>query len=123
MRFDGIWYVEIFGLYGWESIGILLLDEGYVAGGGDHHYTVGNYSESNDQISISLTMCYKDVPRTLFGEARNEFKVEFEGTYSRKKDRFQGLMHRPHKTEMAVGCRLKRGADLPWSVQGDTDKG
>ena len=118
MMADGIWYVEIFGLYGWESIGILVLNEGHVIGGGDYHYAVGSYTGSNDKISISLTMNYKDVPRTLFGEARNTFEVVFEGTYKDKRDRFQGLLHRPHKAEMAVSCRLTRGAGLPWSVSG-----
>ena len=118
MVVDGIWYVEIFGLYGWESIGILVLNEGHVVGGGDHHYAVGTYMESNEKISLSLTMNYKDVPRTLFGEARNTFEVVFEGTQNNKMDRFQGLLHRPQKAEMAVSCRLTRGAGLPWSVLG-----
>ena len=116
MNVDGIWYIDIFGLYGWESIGILVLNDGFVIGGGDNHYIVGNYTGENDKISISMTMNYKDVMRTLFGETRKEFEVVFEGTHF-KKNRYRGLMSRPQKSEMAIGCRIKRGADLPWSVQ------
>lgn len=119
---DGIWYVDIFGMYGWESIGMLVLNDGHVVGGGDHHYTLGSYTVSGDGISVSHTMNYKDVTRTLFGEARNKFEVVFEGTYNDEKKRFEGLMHRPRKAKMAVGCRLKKGADLPWSVPADTKK-
>jgi len=101
---------------------MLALHEGHVVGGGDHHYTLGSYTASNDQVSISCMMNYKEVPRTLFGESRNRFKVVFKGTYNDEKNRFEGLMHRPRKAKMSVGCRLNRGADLPWSVKGDTKK-
>ena len=120
MNVDGIWYIDIFGLYGWESIGILILNDGFVIGGGDNHYTVGSYTESNDKISISMTMNYKEMMRTLFGETRNEFEVVFEGAHNVKKNRYQGLMHRPPKADITVVCRVKRGADLPWPIQGHT---
>ena len=77
---DGIWSGEIFGMYGWESIGMLALNDGHAIGGGNHHYAVGSYSETDDKVRISLTMNYKDVPRTLFGEAKNRFKVASETT-------------------------------------------
>lgn len=85
--FDGIWSVDIFGMYGWESIGMLGLNDGHAIGGGNHHYAVGGYTETDGKVSISLTMNYKDVPRTLLGEAKNRFKVVFEGTRNSRKDR------------------------------------
>lgn len=115
---DGIWSVEIFGMYGWESMGTLVLHKGRAVGGGNHHYAVGAYTESDDRISISLAMNYKDVPRTLFGETKNRFKVVFDGTRSAKKNRMNGMMHRPRRAKMAIGCRLTREADLPWSARG-----
>ena len=115
---DGIWSVEIFGMYGWESIGMLALNEGHAVGGGNHHYAVGSYEEDDDRVSISLMMNYRDVPRTLFGEAKNRFKVVFDGTRNDKRNRLRGTMHRPRRAKMAVGCRLTRQADLPWSLQG-----
>ena len=118
MKVDGIWRMEIFGMYGWESIGILVLSEGHVAGGGNHHYAIGSYTEANHQLSITLSLNYKDVPRTLFGEARHEFTVIFESTYSAEDNRFRGSMHRPDKPQMSVACRLKRRADLPWPARG-----
>ena len=114
---DGIWSVDIFGMYGWESIGMLALNDGHAIGGGNHHYAVGSYTESDDAVKISLTMNYKEVPRTLFGEAKNRFGVVFEGTRNGKKTRMRGTMHRPRKARMAVGCRLTRVADLPWSIK------
>lgn len=121
---DGIWSVEIFGMYGWESIGMLALNEGHAVGGGNHHYAVGGYEESDDRITIALTMNYGDVPRTLFGEAKNRFKVVFEGGWNGKKNRLRGTMHRPRRAKMAVGCRLTRQANLPWSLEGnDSGKG
>jgi len=114
MNIDGIWRIEIFGLYGWESIGVLALSHGHVVGGGNHHYAVGSYEVSDDQLQITLSMKYQDVPRTLFGEARNEFTVKFEGAHSAEQDRFRGSMYRPDKPEMDVACRLKRRAELPW---------
>lgn len=114
MNIDGIWYIEIFGLYGWESIGILVLSGGHVVGGGDNHYTVGNYAVSGKKVSISMSMNYRDKVRTLFGETRKVFEVVFEGTHNVKKSRYQGFIHRPRKAEMSVACRIKKGADLPW---------
>jgi len=119
---DGIWSVEIFGMYGWESIGMLMLHEGHAVGGGNHHYAVGTCKESDGKISIKLTMKYKDVPRTLFGEAKNKFTVVFDGTRNSKKSRLQGTLHRPRKARMAVGCRLTKVGSVPWSTQGNDNK-
>jgi len=117
MKVDGIWRMEIFGLYGWESIGVLVLTDGDVVGGGNHHYAVGSYEQADDQLRITLALNYRDVPRTLFGEARNQFTAIFEGTPSVEDNRFRGSMYRPDKREMSVACRLKRRADLPWQAQ------
>ena len=114
---NGIWSVEIFGMYGWESIGMLMLNDGHAVGGGNHHYAIGTYEESDDKVTISLTMNYRDVPRTLFGEAKNRFKVVFDGTCNTKKNQLNGSMHRPRKARMAVGCRLTRETGLPWAPQ------
>ena len=111
---DGIWYVEIFGLYGWESIGYLVLNEGHVVGAGDHHHAVGSYTESDGEVSVSMTMNYKDVPRTLFGEAKNRFKVVFEGTHTASKKRIQGFMQKRRKSKMKVACRCTKTANIPW---------
>lgn len=118
MNVDGIWYIEIFGLYGWESIGVLLLSHGNVMGGGDNHYSVGSYTLSKDSITISMSLNYKkEKMRTLFGESRKEFEIVFQGTQNGKKRRYQGLIHRPNKAEMSVVCRIRKEADPPWSLQ------
>ena len=62
-------------------------------------------------------MNYEDRPRTLFGEAKNRFKVVFDGTFNSKKDQLNGRMHRPRKARMAVGCRFTRETGLPWTVR------
>ena len=91
MKVDGIWRMEIFGLYGWESIGVLVLTDGDVVGGGNHHYAVGSYEQADDQLRITLSLNYRDVPRTLFGEARNQFTAIFEGTPSVEEQPISGL--------------------------------
>jgi len=46
MTFDGIWAAQIYGVYGWESTGILILENGRVLGGGNNHYSIGTYESS-----------------------------------------------------------------------------
>ncbi|MFQ5352280.1 MAG: hypothetical protein ACE5D3_04320 [Candidatus Binatia bacterium] len=110
MALDGIWTGELYGVYGWESTGILILEKGRVLGGGNNHYSVGTYEESDDDVSLSFVVEYHGQVRTLFGESRRNISVNFEG--KRDGSVIEGTLARPDRADMTVTCRLSKRADL-----------
>ena len=72
MSLEGLWTSEIYGLFGWENTGVLILTNGQAMGGGNNHYSVGSYSETGGNVEISLQIEYHGTPRTVFGAAENQ---------------------------------------------------
>lgn len=108
---DGIWAAQIYGVYGWESEGVLFLENGRVLGGGNNHYSVGSYTQSEDQLSMVLSVEYHGHVRTRFGESREKISVKFNG----KQDGMEitGTLERPDRAAMTIACRLSKCAELP----------
>ncbi len=80
MSVEGIWTSEILGLFGWETTGIVICENGRAIDGGNHHYSVGSYETSGDQIHIALSVEYHSTPRTISGASDKTLKVEINGT-------------------------------------------
>jgi hypothetical protein len=110
MSVEGLWTTEIFGLWGWEHRGVLVLRDGRALGGGNNHHSTGRYSENGREVSVSLQISYHGTPRTMFGATERDFKLEMTG--SRKDGRIAGEMCRADRPELKLPFRLTRRADL-----------
>jgi hypothetical protein len=111
MSVEGIWTSEILGLFGWETTGILICENGRAIDGGNHHYSVGSYETSGDQIHIALSVEYHSTPRTIFGASDKTLKVEINGTV--ENDIIMGTAYRADRPDQKVTCKLTRRMDLP----------
>lgn len=111
MTFDGIWTSEIMGLFGWETTGIVVLENGRAIDGGNHHYSTGTYEESSNEIKIHLKVEYHGTPRTIFGSADKNLSVEIHGRL--RGTTILGAAHREDKPQQKVTVRLTRRADIP----------
>lgn len=105
---EGIWTLEFYGTFGWETTGILVLENGRCLGGGNNHYAVGTYSVSEQKVRIDLNLNYFGTVRTLFGAKDQHFSVLFEG--ERKGGEISGTVRRPDKKVIALQFRLKKRA-------------
>jgi hypothetical protein len=112
MTLDGIWTVEIYGVYGWESTGVIILEGGRALRGGNNHFSVGTCEISSyGQISISLFVEYHGHVRTMFGESQEKFSVNFEGKFN--DPIIEGTLGRPDRVDMKITCRLTKCGDVP----------
>ncbi len=88
MSLDGVWKIEILGVYGWETWATAFMDSGrYLAGSGDH-YATGSYEQAGDSVALNTTMVVYDPKRAMFGKQGSEYQVRFEGRYA--DDRIDG---------------------------------
>ena len=111
MTIEGIWTTEIMGLFGWETTGVLVLEKGRAIDGGNHHYSVGSYEASGDEIHISLSVNYHGTPRTIFGASDKNLKVELDGTI--QEDVIEGNAYRIDGPKQKIAYKLTRRADIP----------
>ena len=112
MTLDGIWAVEIYGVYGWESSGVLIFEGERILGGGNNHFSVGTCKTSTEgEIHFSLFVKYHGRIRTLFGESREKFSVNFEGKFV--DPIIEGTLERPDRDDMNISCRMAKCTDIP----------
>jgi hypothetical protein len=111
MLLEGLWSSEIYGLFGWESTGVLMLRDGRAVGGGNNHTSVGEYSVEGNTATIGLNIRYHGSPRTLFGSTEAEFRVHLRGECS--DGVITGSVYREDKPKLTLSVRLTRRADLP----------
>ena len=110
MSVDGIWTSEILGLFGWETTGILILENGRAIDGGNHHYSFGGYEFSDDRIRVSLDVEYHGTPRTIFGSADKSLSVEINGKL--RGNTIVGTAHRLDKPDQKVTIRLTHRTEI-----------
>lgn len=106
----GIWAVELYGAFGWEYTGVLILENGRALGGGRHHSTAGEYTLKGRKMAITVTFDYFGEPRTLFGEKHKQFAALFEGKV--KKGEITGTVSRPGKNLIPLQFRLTKRVEL-----------
>ena len=111
MSLEGIWTGELYGPYGWENSGVYVLETGKILGGNDRHYSLGTYSVSGKVYKAEINVHYYGPPRAIFGERREDFKIEVTGELG------DGVIDahviRPDKPEVTVTYRMTRRMDLP----------
>ena len=111
MSVDGIWTGEVYGPFGWDTRGVFILENGRVIGGDNRQYSMGSYTVSGGEFSADIAVHYYGPPRTVYGEAREEFRTVVRGTLN--DGVVEGLIGRPDRPEFDLRFRLTRRMDLP----------
>lgn len=111
MSVEGIWTSEVYGPFGWENRGVFALEKGRVIGGDNRQYTMGAYDFSDDRIEAELTVHYYGPPRTVYGEASEQFVTRLAGKLN--DGVIEGTIGRPDKPEYDLQIRLTKRMDLP----------
>lgn len=111
MKIEGVWTAEVYGPFGWENIGIMVLEKGRIIGGGNRHYSAGSYALDGKDFKAKIDVTYYGPPRTLFGETAEEFCNVIKGKLS--KDVIEATIKRPDKSHYDLRVRLTRRMDVP----------
>ncbi len=111
MSLEGIWTGEVYGAFGWDTRGVFILQSGQVMGGDNRQYSMGTYNLDGDTFKAVLAVHYYGPPRTVYGEASEEFTTHVEGTL--KNGVVEGLIGRPDRPEYDLQFRMTRRMDLP----------
>jgi len=88
MSVDGIWQVEMAGLYGWEPVATAFLHNGNYWSGSENSHSVGNYEVSGNQIEISVVAVQHGKVRTVFGKKTRKMDIKLKGKI--KNDKIEG---------------------------------
>ena len=110
MPVEGIWTTELYGEFGWEGIGIMILDGGRALGGSSNHYAKGSYVTSDDAVKVNLRVQVFGTPPALFGERQEAFDIVLEGKQA--KNRISGTFSRRGKRGVSLTFRATKRADL-----------
>ena len=110
MSLDGIWKVEILGVYDWEALTTAFLHDGRYWAGSADHYTVGSYDVDGDKVISNVTTVLHGKSRTLFGKNVARHKIRFEGEVSN--DTIKGTATND-EGKFVVQFRATKLADLP----------
>ncbi len=111
MNYDGIWSIQIGSDFGWQTLGILVLENGRALGGGDRAYSLGTYEASETKIRMSLHVHFYRSPRTLFGVTDKDIDLHVEG--ERLQDTLEGQVERPDMPGLSLPVRLTWRASIP----------
>lgn len=108
---DGIWTIEVYGEFGWQNAGVVMVDGPQVVAGNNDYYATGLNTGEGDQVRVDLTLIYYGSPRTLFAETRSHVKAKLVG--ERDGAVVNGTMQRPDRPGFTLHLRLTRRANLP----------
>ena len=111
MSLEGIWTGEVYGAFGWENRGVFVLENGRIVGGDNRQYTIGTYKLSGEDVQAELLVHYYGPPRTVFGEAKEQFTTVIVGTS--KDGEIHGTISRPDKPQFDLQIRLTKRLELP----------
>ena len=79
MNVNGVWKVEMLGLYGWEPIVTAFLQDGDYKSGAAEHYSTGKYKVSGKKIKISADTVQHGKVRTAFGKSEKKLTLKLKG--------------------------------------------
>lgn len=113
MSLDGIWVLEVAGLYGWERVSTVFLEKGRYLGGGAIFFSQGTYASKGKKIKFKLDVTQHGEEQIIFGEKRKHFSTVM--TAKLKGDMIKGRAHRKgaHSSVANYQFRLIRLADVP----------
>ena len=111
MSLEGLWTSEFYGLHGWENTGIAVLRDGHVLGGGRHHHSIGTYTVSGNEVTLSLQINYHGKPRVLFGSSERRLNLQLTGELAGTT--IEGDVCRAESPRQSLIFRLTKRADIP----------
>ncbi len=111
MSIEGVWTGEVYGPFGWDNRGVFIFDDGRIIGGDHRQYSSGTYSQTGHEVKARITVHYYGPPRPAFGEAREQFTTELEGSFEGQE--INGIIRRPDRPQFDLQIRLTKRMDLP----------
>lgn len=111
MSIEGVWTGEVYGPFGWDNRGVFVFENGRIIGGDSRQYSSGAYSLSGNEVRAQIQIHYYGPPRTVFGEAKEQFTTELEGRLDNQE--INGVIRRPDKPQFDLQIRLTKRMDLP----------
>ena len=111
MSYEGIWSIQIGSDFGWQTLGILVLEKGRALGGSGRAYSHGTYQGTEKTLRMSLHVHYYRSPRSLFGVTDKDVDLRLEA--ERLQDTLKGQVERPDMPGVSLPVRLTWRAPLP----------
>ena len=111
MSIEGIWTGEVYGPFGWDNRGVFIFENGRIVGGDNRQYTMGSYRLSGNDVEGTLSIRYYRPPRTVFGEAQEEFSADIKGVV--EGNEINATIRRADKPMYDLQFRLTKRMDLP----------
>ena len=113
MSLDGIWSMEVGGIYGWERLSTVFFEKGRYLGGGPVMFSQGTYVIDGKKVKIENKVTQHGEKRIVYGEKRKQFSLVI--TAKRDGNKITGKAHRKgdKSTALKYPVRFIRLADLP----------
>ncbi len=108
MSIDGVWSSEIYGPFGWEARGVLVLERGRILGGG-----AGSVPPAamNSRASISSPISRRTTMACRVPCLVEPFVSKLEGRIH--EGVIDGTIVRPENSKYEAQIRLAKGMELP----------
>lgn len=111
MSIEGVWKLEMTGLYGWEHIATAFMQGGRYISASAHHYTIGSYQVDDDAFTAQTEVTQHGDMRTLFGSKKKHLKTSLTGKI-KKEGRIVGTISPTEGKQYEINMRLTRLGDL-----------
>lgn len=113
MSLEGIWSVEIGGIYGWERMGTAFFEKGRYLSGGPVMFSQGTYVVDGKKVKIKIKLTQHGEKRIAYGKKRKQFSVVI--TAKRDGNKINGEAHRKGEESPAFKypVRFSKLADIP----------
>lgn len=109
---NGVWVLEIAGIYGWERIATVFLENGRYLGGGAFHYTQGSYVLDGKKVKFKLHLTQHGEKRTIFGEKSHHIYTEMIAKCKTNKIQGKARLKSAKSTAAEYPFQLLRQTDI-----------
>jgi hypothetical protein len=113
MSLDGIWVVEIAGVYGWERISTAFMEKGRYLSGSASMFSQGTYVSNGNKVKIKLQITQLGKKRTIFGEKRKRISLVMTAKHDGGKIVGKISLKEAKSTATEYPFRLLRQTDIP----------
>jgi hypothetical protein len=112
MSLDGVWVLEVAGVYGWERVSSVFLEKGRYLGGGAFFFSQGSYVGKGDNVKFSLNVTRHGRERTIFGEKRKKFSTVIKAKAGKDIINGYACLKGAHSSTAKYPVRLLRQTEL-----------
>ncbi len=91
MSLNGVWALEVAGVYGWERVSTVYLENGRYLGGNANFFSQGSFTTKGKNVNMSLDVTRHGAKVIVFGEKQKQFSIEFVG--KKKKHLIKGYIN------------------------------